>query len=83
MFIFSYNEEEKVNPILRDRMYKITTAGYSVQEKITIVNDYLLPKIINEINFEKEDVVFTDSVLKYIIERYTNEEKGVRNQNDV
>ena len=79
LFIFSYNEEEKVNPILRDRMYKITTAGYSVKEKITIVNNYLLPKIIKEINFSKEDVEFEDSVLRYIIEKYTNDEKGVRN----
>ena len=77
--IFSYNEEDKVNPILRDRMYKITTVGYSVKEKITIVNDYLLPKIIKEINFTKEDVILTDSVLRYLIERYTDDEKGVRN----
>ena len=79
LFIFSYNEEDKVNPILRDRMYKITTVGYSVKEKITIVNDYLLPKIIKEINFTKEDVILTDSVLRYVIERYTDDEKGVRN----
>ena len=28
IFIFSYNHEEKVNPILKDRMYRIETAGY-------------------------------------------------------
>ena len=27
MFIFSYNDEDKVNPILKDRMYRISTKG--------------------------------------------------------
>ena len=29
LFIFSYNDERKVNPILRDRMYRINTSGYN------------------------------------------------------
>ena len=33
MFIFSYNHEEKVNPILKDRMYRIETAGYKHKNK--------------------------------------------------
>ena len=33
LFIFSYNDEEKVNPILKDRKYRISTKGYSVKEK--------------------------------------------------
>ena len=41
LFIFSYNEEEKVNPILKDRMYRISTKGYAVKEKKTIVEKYL------------------------------------------
>ena len=28
LFIFSYNDETKINPILRDRMYRISTKGY-------------------------------------------------------
>ena len=79
MFIFSYNEEEKVNPILRDRMYRIGTKGYSVKEKKIIVEDYLLPKIREQMKFEKGDIEISEEVLKYIIDRYTNEEKGVRN----
>ena len=33
LFIFSYNDERKVNPILRDRMYRINTTGYNKEEK--------------------------------------------------
>ena len=79
MFIFSYNEEEKVNPILKDRMYRISTKGYSVKEKKTILEDYLLPKIRSEIKFDKEEVTIPDSVLGYIIQKYTQDEEGVRN----
>ena len=28
LFIFSYNDESLVNPILKDRMYRIQTKGY-------------------------------------------------------
>ena len=31
LFIFSYNDESKVNPILRDRMYRIMTKGYEAK----------------------------------------------------
>ena len=79
MFIFSYNEEEKVNPILKDRMYRISTKGYSVKEKKIIVEDYLLPKIREQMKFEKGQIEISEEVLKYIIDRYTDEEKGVRN----
>ena len=79
MFIFSYNDEDKVNPILKDRMYRISTKGYSVKEKRIIVEDYLLPKIREQMKFEKGQIEISEEVLKYIIDRYTNEEKGVRN----
>ena len=39
LFIFSYNDESRVNPILLDRMYKIATKGYESKEKKIIVNN--------------------------------------------
>ena len=79
LFIFSYNDESKVNPILLDRMYKIQTDGYERKDKMVIVNKYLLPKILDQISFKKDDIVFPDDTLVHIIDNYTNEEKGVRN----
>jgi ATP-dependent Lon protease len=79
LFIFSYNDESKISPILLDRMYKIKTDGYSNKEKIVISNNYLLPKIREQIKFDTNEIIIDNEVLSYIIEKYTSGEKGVRN----
>ena len=81
LFIFSYNDETKVNPILKDRMYRIQTKGYETKEKIVIARDYLLPVIREQVNFTIDEVIITDDTLQYIItsENLTQGESGVRN----
>jgi len=79
LFIFSYNDEAMVNPILKDRMYKIETTGYKTKDKLIIAKDYLLPKIREEIKFTSDAIVFSDDVLEYIINDFTEKEDGVRN----
>jgi ATP-dependent Lon protease len=79
LFIFSYNDESMVNPILKDRMYKIETTGYKTKDKLIIAKDYLLPKIREEIKFSSESIVFSDTILEYIINDFTEKEDGVRN----
>ena len=79
LFIFSYNDETKVNPILRDRMYRIQTKGYDVKQKTIIAKNYLIPKIKEQVKFETDDIVINDDVIKHIIDKYTESEQGVRN----
>ena len=79
LFIFSYNDESKVNPILRDRMYRVQTKGYDTKEKTVIANQYLLPKIRDQVRFSEEDIVIDDDVMNHIISIHTESEKGVRN----
>ena len=79
LFIFSYNDETKVNPILKDRMYKIKTNGYSVKDKKVIAKKYLLPKIMEQVKFKEEEIMIDDEVLGHIIETHCNKESGVRN----
>ena len=79
LFIFSYNDEAMVNPILKDRMYKIETRGYKTKDKLIIAKNYLLPKIIEEIKFASDSIVFSDDILEYIITEFTEKEDGVRN----
>jgi len=79
LFIFSYNDEHRVNPILRDRMYRIQTKGYSDKEKSIIARDYQLPKIRDQVKFAPNDIVIPDDTLQHIISRFTEGEEGVRN----
>ena len=79
LFIFSYNDESKVSPILRDRMYRIQTKGYDAKEKKIICNKHLLPKIRDEVKFSEDEIIFADDVIQHIIENYTNKEDGMRN----
>ena len=83
LFIFSYNDENAVNPILRDRMYRIKTKGYDCAEKVVIAKKYMLPKIREQVNFKEGDIVIPDEVLQYLIStpRFTQKEEGVRNLN--
>tara|TARA_B100000424_G_scaffold10139_1_gene7604 strand:- start:975 stop:3185 length:2211 start_codon:yes stop_codon:yes gene_type:complete len=81
LFIFSYNDESKVNPILRDRMYRIQTKGYDSKEKLVIARKHLLPTIREQVNFKEEDIIIPDETINYInsSEHLTNKEQGVRN----
>jgi len=79
LFIFSYNDEKKVNPILKDRMYRIHTKGYETKEKLIIARDHLIPKIEKNINFEDGQILIPDDTLSFIINEFTEKEKGVRN----
>lgn len=79
LFIFSYNDESKVNPILRDRMYRIETKGYDKKQKTIISQQYLVPRICQQIGFQEGDVVIPEETLHHIIENYCDKEEGVRN----
>lgn len=79
LFIFSYNDESKINPILRDRMYRVETKGYDIKEKIVIANQYLLPKIREQVWFDEGDILINDDAMKYIITERTEKEQGIRN----
>ena len=79
LFIFSYNDEKRVNPILKDRMYRIETKGYDKKQKVVIARDYLINKIEKNVNFEKGQIIIPDIAIEHIINHYTDNEKGVRN----
>ena len=79
LFIFSYNDESLINPILKDRMYRIMTKGYNHKDKQVISNKYILPSILKSINFKENDIIINNEVMDYINQNLTEKEKGVRN----
>jgi len=79
MFIFSYNDESLINPILKDRMYRITTDGYDQKQKTVISRQYLIPKIREQVKFVEGDIVIPDESIHHMIDKYCEKEEGVRN----
>lgn len=78
-FIFSYNDESKINPILLDRMTCIRTKGFDKKEKTKIVENYVLPKTLKEFGMSNDDVTFEEDAIHKLIESHCKDEKGVRN----
>lgn len=78
IIIFSYNNAELVNPILKDRMVTIKAAGYTQADKIAICKNHMIPKILQEYGFKDHEIKFNDDVIRSIIS-LTDDEHGVRN----
>ena len=76
-FIFSYNDGNNINPILRDRITEIKTTGFKTDQKVHIASNYLIPGILKDMGYMKKDFVFKEDVIRYMIDTYTNE-GGVR-----
>ena len=79
LFIFSFNDEEKINPILKDRIHVIRTDKFTNESKLIIAKDYLIPSLLANVKFSKDDIIFRDETIREIIEKYTDGESGVRN----
>ena len=78
LFIFSFNDENKIDKILKDRMHVIHTKGFKTDDKIHITNNYLLPELLNTYKYH-DNITFDDKIIECIIENYTQKEEGVRN----
>ena len=79
IFFFSFNDVELINPILKDRLTIVKFNGYSLDEKIHIVTEFVIPDLLKNIGFKENDIMIKSDVIKYIINKYTSNEEGVRN----
>jgi ATP-dependent Lon protease len=77
LFIFSYNDANAIDRVLRDRITEINVKALSLNEKIHIVQDYSLPEILETVGYKRGDIHMQKDTIKYIISNYTNE-AGVR-----
>jgi len=76
LFVFSFNDESKVHPVLKDRMNVIHCAGYTVDEKKIILTQYVWPQILERIKMEGLSI--SDDAIKFLISEYSKDEEGVR-----
>ena len=77
LFVFSFNDESKIHPVLKDRMQVITCSGYSGEEKASIVSQYIWPQILDRIQL-KDQLTISDEAIKFLIAEFSKDEEGVR-----
>ena len=77
MFIATSNSLATIQPALRDRMEIINVTGYTIEEKVEIAKQHLLPKQLEEHGLTNTHLKIGKVQLEKIIEGYTRE-SGVR-----
>ena len=78
IFIFSFNDEKLVSPILKDRLHIIEVPTPTEKEKIIIGKKHLLKELCPNIGMTFENINFEDEVMRYIIQQHCKDDKGVR-----
>ncbi|MEM6517222.1 MAG: endopeptidase La, partial [Bacteroidota bacterium] len=77
MFIATSNTLNTIQPALRDRMEIINVTGYTIEEKVEIAKQHLLPKQLKEHGLNTKHLKIGKPQLEKIVEGYTRE-SGVR-----
>src|SRR6201986_729167 len=77
MFIATANSLSSIQPALLDRMEIIDVNGYTIEEKIEIAKQHLVPKQREAHGLKPKQVVMKNDVLEKLVEDYTRE-SGVR-----
>ena len=76
LFIFSYNDADLIDRILLDRIHRIKFSTISVEDKLIITRNFILPEIYKKMGLENM-IELSDELIEYIINDYTAE-PGVR-----
>ena len=77
MFVATANNLGTIHRALLDRMELINVNGYTLEEKTSIAQKFLLPKQLKEHGLKKNQLILKKSILEKVVEEYTRE-SGVR-----
>lgn len=77
MFVLTANDISEMDKPLLDRLEIIEMEGYTLEEKVAIATQYLVPKQAKEHGLDSQKITFTKQAIVEIIEGYTRE-SGVR-----
>ncbi|MDT7745653.1 MAG: ATP-dependent Lon protease [Actinomycetota bacterium] len=77
VFLATANQLDTIPGPLLDRMEVISFDGYTVEEKVAIARDHLLPRQVTGAGLTTDDVTADESALRLVVSEYTRE-SGVR-----
>ena len=78
LIVFTFNDINKINPILRNRITTINIDKYNQNDKLSIVKNYMLPRMLDDFKLEKKNFDIDDETIRHLI-NVTEKEDGVRN----
>lgn len=78
-FILSFNDPDKIDPIVLNRMKIIYINPPSTDDKVIIAANKMIPDIIDSLNIKKDKYInLNQELLRYIIDTKVPKEDGVR-----
>jgi endopeptidase La len=81
LFVFSYNDANLIDKILLDRIHIIKFDNLSLNDKIVISKQFILPDIYTKMGL-LDSIIIDSEEIEYIIEEYTAE-SGVRKLKEI
>lgn len=77
LFIFTYNDQTKVDPILADRLFKIRVDNYSTKEKLEITETHLIKSVLDQYHLDTNQITFDKETVDYIVQNSISDQ-GMR-----
>ena len=79
LFVLAFNDISKIDKIVSDRLKVIYINPPSLNDKLLICQDKMIPEILKSINLKKDiNIIIDKEVIEYIINKKTTQESGVR-----
>lgn len=69
------------NKVLADRLHVIHIPDPSIKDKVEIAKRILIPKLLAELKFSQNDIIFPDEQIEHVIRMSKSKEPGVRQLN--
>jgi ATP-dependent Lon protease len=73
LFLANANELDPIHPAFKDRMEIIHLSSYTLEEKLGIAEQHLIPKQLEKHGITRKQVAISRKALKSIIQGYTRE----------
>jgi ATP-dependent Lon protease len=78
IFVATMNDTSEISPVIRNRIRMFEIPDPTREDKKNTCQQILLPKLYERFGFTPENVIFDSDVLKYIVDKSADMDKGFR-----